>query len=208
MNEEARPGERQKMKTAGRRDRPAVKLYFDRFCPIIKNLTPAQVGKLMAVIVEYVQTEAVPPIDDSMTAFAFEMLRPSLDFDGEAYEESCRQSKYAAYCKKMHKKGEDPLPYDEYLEILASRGTTDSNEPIRAVTDGNEQTPKQEQKRAQEQTRERPQERPQEQPGAQEQKQEDSKGERGGGLTMPRPLTEEEEQQRREEFRRKLEQFE
>ena len=86
-----------------RKQRPGVILYFDTICPALERLSDAQCGRLLRGIVDYVQTGALPELDDA-TDIVFYLLRPALDRDGERYEKERRRGRYMAYCKALKRR--------------------------------------------------------------------------------------------------------
>lgn len=124
-------------KSSRRKERPGVMLYFDRLRPVLDTLSLESVGMLLHAIVDYVQYGAEPQLD-GLTNFAFEMMRPSLDNDGERYEQVRQHGQYMAYCKKQKDKGEPALEEDEFIEQLLE---TESNCQLQTVNDSNKQKP-------------------------------------------------------------------
>ena len=105
------------------RQRPGVMLYFDTISPALARLSNEQRGALLMGIVEYAQTGALPELD-SMTGMAFDMLRPSIDRDGDKYEDKRIHAQYMAYCRRQNERGEAKITEDEYRQKLL---VTDSN---------------------------------------------------------------------------------
>lgn len=99
--------------------RPGVVLYFDSLCPALARLSNEQNGMLLRGIVDYAQTGAIPELDN-MTGLVFEMLRPSIDRDGERYAESVAQRRFAVYCREAKKRGEEPMSFEEWQRVLSS----------------------------------------------------------------------------------------
>lgn len=106
-----------------RKQRPGFILYLDTICPALERLSDAQCGRLLRGIVDYVQTGALPELDDAAD-MVFYLLRPGLDRDGERYEKRRLHTKYMAYCKELKIRGETPLSEDAYTQLLTE---TDSN---------------------------------------------------------------------------------
>ena len=95
--------------------RPGIMLYFDILEPI-KVLPDADKGRLLVAMLEYGQTGAVP-VFDGMLALAWGFVKPKIDKDEEAYEDSVLQRKYAAFCKKRRKLNLPKIPFEEWLEM-------------------------------------------------------------------------------------------
>ena len=101
------------------KQRPGVMLYFDTLCPALARLTNEQRGKLLQGIVEYAQTGAIPQLD-GLEGMAFDMLRPSIDRDGERYEYRRMHGQYMAYCRAAKDHGEIPISEEEFIEQLTA----------------------------------------------------------------------------------------
>ncbi len=108
-----------------RKQRPGFILYLDTICPALERLSDAQCGRLLRGIVDYVQTGALPELDDA-TDIVFYLLRPGLDRDGERYEKRRLHTRYMAYCKELKIRDKDATPLSEeaYIQQLTE---TDSN---------------------------------------------------------------------------------
>ena len=100
-------------------------LYYDKICPALSRLDDSQLGSLLRGIIEYSKTGALPELD-SMTDLVFEMLRPSLERDAEAYENKKIHANYMTYCRISREKGETPVSAERYRELLV----TDSNNAV------------------------------------------------------------------------------
>lgn len=114
--------------------RPGIMLYFDILEPI-KVLPDADKGRLLVAMLEYGRFGTVPEFD-GMLALAWGFVRPKLDRDEEAYENSKVQRKYAAFCKKLASKNLPKVPFEEWLDMPdyeRERMLTAGNEPIRPV---------------------------------------------------------------------------
>ena len=114
--------------------RPGIMLYFDILEPI-KVLPDADKGRLLVAMLEYGQFGTVPEFD-GMLALAWGFVRPKLDRDEEAYENSKVQRKYAAFCKKRTSMNLPKVPFEEWLDMTdyeRERMLTVDNEPIRPV---------------------------------------------------------------------------
>ena len=106
-----------------RKQRPGVMLYYDTLGPAMLRLSDEQCGQLLRGIIEYAQTGALPDYD-GMTGLAFDLLRPSIDRDGENYEKKRLHGKYMSYCRTAKESGKTPIAEEEYIQQLMA---TDSN---------------------------------------------------------------------------------
>lgn len=95
--------------------RPGIMLYFDILEPI-KVLPDADKGRLLVAMLEYGQSGIVP-VFDGMLALAWGFVKPKIDKDEEAYEDSVIQRQYAAFCKKRRKLNLPKIPFEEWLEM-------------------------------------------------------------------------------------------
>lgn len=114
--------------------RPGVMLYFDMLEPI-RVLPDADKGRLLVAILEYGK-EGIVPQFDGMLALAWGFIQPKLDRDGESYENTKVQRKYAAFCKKRTGLNLPKIPFEEWLEMDEDerlRMVSNSNEPERPV---------------------------------------------------------------------------
>lgn len=114
--------------------RPGIMLYFDILEPI-RVLPDADKGRLLVAILEYGK-EGIVPEFDGMLAMAWGFIQPKLDRDGESYENTKVQRKYAAFCKKRSGLNLPKIPFEEWLDMdddERKRMLTESNEPQRAV---------------------------------------------------------------------------
>lgn len=91
----------------------------------------ADKGRLLVAILEYSKDGIVPQFD-GMLAMAWGFIQPKLDRDGESYENTKVQRKYAAFCKKRSNLNLPKIPFEEWLEM-------DDDERLRLVTGVNEQ---------------------------------------------------------------------
>ena len=78
--------------------KPGIMLYFDMSEPL-KFLSDAEKGKLLMAALEYGQYGTAPAFD-GVLAVAWGFVKPKLDRDNEAYDETKLQRQYAAFCKK------------------------------------------------------------------------------------------------------------
>ena len=90
-------------------------LYFDILEPI-KVLPDAEKGRLLTAMLEYGKYGTVPELD-GMLALAWGFVKPKIDKDAEAYEDSVTQRLYAAFCKKRRKLDLPKISFAEWLEM-------------------------------------------------------------------------------------------
>ena len=109
--------------------RPGLILYFELLEPL-RKLSDADRGKLLIAILEYGK-DGIEPDFDGVLALTWGFVRPKLDRDKGAYENSKLQRKYAVFCKKRSGLGLEKIPFDEWIDMT-------EDERIRAVTAGNE----------------------------------------------------------------------
>ena len=121
-----------------REQRPGVMLYFDTLVPVLNRISGDQCLDLMRGIVNYVQTGEVPELD-AIASFAFDMLRPSIDKDGERYEQKKEDrrihGKFMAYRRELKRQGvkEEDLPSEaDYKDMLAD---ANSNYQLQTAAD-------------------------------------------------------------------------
>lgn len=183
MNEKARPG---------------VMLYFDKILPARERLSSESLGDLLNGILDYVLTGELPQLDD-IAGMAFDIMRPGLDADGAKYAAECERNfaraKYAAYCKPYTaERKTPPLTFEEFKKKLLDANSNSETLNIN-LTQNQNLSLTQKVNLTQEQDLSINRQRG----GEQEGELEDCKGEKEGGLLMPRyvPLSESEEQARR-----------
>ena len=114
--------------------RPGVMLYFDMLEPI-RVLPDADKGRLLVAILEYGKDGVVPTFD-GMLALAWGFVRPKIDMDGESYENTKVQRKYAAFCKKRSALKLPKISMEEWAEMdddERQRMLMSDNEPQRPV---------------------------------------------------------------------------
>ena len=114
--------------------RPGIMLYFDILEPI-RVLPDADKGRLLVAMLEYGQQGILPEFD-GLLALAWGFIKPKLDRDGETYENSKVQRKYAAFCKRRATQNLPKIPFEEWLNMTdyeRERMVTTENEPLRAV---------------------------------------------------------------------------
>lgn len=95
--------------------RPGIMLYFDILEPL-KELPDADKGRLFVAILEYGQLGIVPEFE-GMLKMAWGFIKPKLDRDVVAYENTTAQRKFAAFCKKRKAMGLEKVEFEEWMAI-------------------------------------------------------------------------------------------
>lgn len=95
--------------------RPGIMLYFDILEPI-RVLPDEDKGRLLIAILEYGQDGTLPKFD-GMLAMAWGFVRPKIDRDGESYENTTAQRKFAAFCKKLKARGLEKIEFEEWMAL-------------------------------------------------------------------------------------------
>ena len=103
-----------------KKQRPGVMLYFE-FIPALACLTNEQRGRLLYAALLYAQDGTSPQIDDDPVLSAlWPLVQSRADADGIKYDKICRTAqlrrRYGIYKQIQERKGEEVLPFDEWLE--------------------------------------------------------------------------------------------
>lgn len=96
--------------------KPGVMIYFD-MRESIQELTDDEKGRLLVAILEYGELGVIPEFTGILKA-VWGFIRPKLDRDNRAYEDTVAKRKYAAYCKKQRKSEFPELPFDEWRSTM------------------------------------------------------------------------------------------
>ena len=115
------------------KQRPGVLIYFDRMVPALNRLNNEQAGALLRAIVLYALNGTEPDLED-LPGVVFDLIRPGIDTDWIRYGTKRIRSQYANYCKKMKAKGEEPLPFSDFMQCL-SEPDGDQMEPSGFLTE-------------------------------------------------------------------------
>lgn len=127
--------------------RPGVMFYFD-IRPCIKRLSLEEKGQLFEAILDYGEYGAIPEVD-GVLGIAWDFIQPKLDLDAERYDTKVEQKRYATFVREVKKRGETPMPFDEWKQLSdAERGqvisadigrypTTTSNSNSNSNSDSN-----------------------------------------------------------------------
>ena len=120
-------------------DRPGFLVYFD-ITPALYRLSDVEAGQLFKALLHYAQSGDVPALD-GLAGFAFDLLRPRLDRDRQAYRERCERNRYVAYSREAKRRGEEPADFEAWklLEAgdLASRDVTERDQLNRTELEPN-----------------------------------------------------------------------
>ena len=95
-------------------DRPGFLVYFD-ITPALYRLSDVEAGQLFKALLHYAQSGDVPALD-GLAGFAFDLLRPRLDRDRQAYRERCERNRYVAYSREAKRRGEEPADFEAWGE--------------------------------------------------------------------------------------------
>ncbi len=96
-------------------NRPGVMFYFD-LIPALEMMDDADAGRIFKAALEYAKCGTLPEFC-GMAAVAWAFIQPKIDRDGESYQESVIDKKYAAYCSHL-KVGQTRLERDEWYEQI------------------------------------------------------------------------------------------
>ena len=111
--------------------RPGVMIYFDDFRNIAEFLTNEQIGEFMKAVVDYAELGEEPSAELEHTVrFAIKSIRSKIDRDGEKYQLTVMQRRYAVYSRDVQKRGGEPISFEEWLsleEVKARRAVTTDN---------------------------------------------------------------------------------
>ena len=112
-------------------EKPGVMIYFTIREPI-SELSLEQIGKLFLAILDYAAEGKEPHFEDTIMRLAWGFIVPSLDADDRRYGETRLKRKYATYCREAKRKGEEPLPFEEWMNhhVTSCDDFDDQNDPI------------------------------------------------------------------------------
>lgn len=102
-------------------------LYFS-ILPALDSLPPASAGTLLLAAMHYAQDGREPVFEDGTLSFAWSFLKPSIDRDGEVYDEKRLRGEWLTYCRQCKRDGTEPLDFETWRQ----RTVTD---PLRTDTD-------------------------------------------------------------------------
>lgn len=108
-------------------NRPGVMLYFS-ILPALDSLSPTSAGTLLLAAMHYAQDGREPIFEDGTLSFAWSFLKPSIDRDGDVYEEKRLRGSWMTYCRQCKREGNEPLDFETWRQ----RSVT---EPLHTETD-------------------------------------------------------------------------
>ena len=97
--------------------RPGVMIYFDVREPL-EELTDNEKGQLFDAILEYGQYGVIPEFTGTLR-MAWRFIKPNIDRDGNKYEKTVQQRKYASYCNKLKalKREDEKVSFDTWMGL-------------------------------------------------------------------------------------------
>lgn len=107
--------------------RPGVMLYFS-ILPALDSLPPASAGTLLLAAMHYAQDGQEPVFEDATLAFAWEILKPSIDRDAEVYDEKRLKGEWMTYCRQCKRDGNEAIDFETWRQRIVT-------EPLRTDTD-------------------------------------------------------------------------
>lgn len=107
--------------------RPGVMLYFS-ILPALDSLPPASAGTLLLAAMHYAQDGKEPVFEDATLAFAWALLKPSIDRDGEVYDEKRLRGEWMTYCRQCKRDGNESVDFETWRQRTVTG-------PLRTDTD-------------------------------------------------------------------------
>lgn len=107
--------------------RPGVMLYFS-ILPALDSLPPASAGTLLLAAMHYAQDGREPVFEDGTLAFAWSFLKPSIDRDGEVYDEKRLRGEWLTYCRQCKRDDTEPMDFETWRQRTVT-------EPLHTDTD-------------------------------------------------------------------------
>ena len=107
--------------------RPGVMLYFS-ILPALDSLPPASAGTLLLAAMHYAQDGREPTFEDGTLSFAWSFLKPSIDRDGEVYDEKRLRGEWLTYCRQCKRDGNEALDFETWRQRTVT-------EPLHTDTD-------------------------------------------------------------------------
>ena len=93
--------------------KPGVMIYFD-MQDTLRQMTDRQAGILFRAILQYGETGTRPELPNALRLL-WPMIETRIIADHQRYKTVSLKRSYAAYVKWTEKRGETPLPYDQWL---------------------------------------------------------------------------------------------
>lgn len=124
-------------------ERPGVMFYFDTM-PAIKKMEPNDVYAVFMAGMEYGQFGVVPELD-GVASIVWDLIKPKIDRDGEAYQKKVLQQTWKGYIRHIENEADRPT-FDEwyegiYLPQLATASQSKPNQPTITTTPNTTTTP-------------------------------------------------------------------
>lgn len=91
-----------------------VMIYFEIRKPM-NRLTLEEKGTFFDAILDYAQYGIVPEFDGIM-GMAWDFVSDKIDMDTDRYKQRMKQKSYAGYRSACKRKGEEPLPFLDWME--------------------------------------------------------------------------------------------
>ena len=126
--------------------RPGIMVYFSILEPIMM-LSDEDKGRLFVAMLEYGRDGVVPEFDGTL-GIAWSFVQPTIDKDGQRYEDMRLQREYALFCKKRKKIWMPKVLFEDWvlmseedkrraIDPVASRiySTPTDNEPFPPVNE-------------------------------------------------------------------------
>ena len=107
--------------------RPGIMIYFS-VLPALDSLPPAAAGTLLLAAMHYAQDGQEPVFEDSTLNFAWAILKPSIDRDGEVYDEKRLRGEWMTYFRQCKRDGNEAADFETWRK----RAVT---EPLHTDTD-------------------------------------------------------------------------
>lgn len=125
-------------------NRPGILLYFDLVQPLLSQLNDEQVGQLFRAAFEYGQHGTVPSFEPGIVSMAWALLQPAIDRDGERYNETILQRKYAVFVREQKRNKADPISFEDFKRRSDNdrcHSTSADNDRHRSITGDNGRHP-------------------------------------------------------------------
>lgn len=102
-------------------------LYFS-ILPALDSLPPASAGTLLLAAMHYAQDGQEPVFEDTTLAFAWAILKPSIDRDAEVYDEKRLRGEWMTYCRQCKRDGNEAVDFETWRQRTVT-------EPLHTDTD-------------------------------------------------------------------------
>ena len=105
----------------------------------LKYYDDAEVGQLLRAVLEYGATGVLPEFKDRGMAVIWSNIQEKIDRDRQKYSQQIGSRRYSSYCRYARQRGEEPLPYEEWLEMqempTQKKPHQNPNTPKRGIDD-------------------------------------------------------------------------